>query len=283
MSYLAVERNVAASTQNQAKSALLFLYKEALPVELPWLGGVTQARVPKRLPLVLTRAGVERVLGRLPSGTHQLVGGLLYGSGLRLMEALRLRVKDVEFSRGEVLVREGKGNKERVTMLPRAVAEPLQAHLHAVRELHRADLAAGFGEVSLPHTLDRKSPGAGREWGWQYVFPSPGRATDPCSGMIRQHHLQDQAFQRAFRQAARDAELVKPATPHSLGPFVRNAPARGRLRHSHRAGAAGPQRRADRDDLHPRAIPRRVRRAQSAGRRGDRGAAGNLEGPRGAG
>jgi integron integrase len=216
LSHLAVERNVAASTQNQAKSALLFLYKEVLQVELPWLEGVTQARVPKRLPLVLTAAEVERVLSRLPAGTHQLVGGLLYGSGLRLMEALRLRVKDVEFSRGEVLVREGKGNKDRVTMLPRALAEPLQAHLLAVRALHRADIDAGYGEVYLPHALDRKYPSAGREWGWQYVFPAAGRSADPRSGAIRRHHLQDQAFQRAFRQAARDAGLVKPATPHCL-------------------------------------------------------------------
>jgi integron integrase len=172
LSHLAVEWNVAASTQNQAKSALLFLYEEVLQIELPWLEGVTQTRVPKRLPLVLTRAEVERVLGRSPSGTHQLVGGLLYGSGLRLMEALRLRVKDVEFSRDEVLVREGKGFKDRVTMLPRALAEPLQAHLLAVRVLHRADLDTGYGEAYLPHALDRKYPCAGREWGWQYVFPA---------------------------------------------------------------------------------------------------------------
>ena len=188
LSHLAVERNVAASTQNQAKSALLFLYKEVLRIELPWLEGVTQARVPKRLPLVLTRVEVEQVLSRLPPGTHQLVGGLLYGSGLRLMEALRLRVKDVDFSRGEVLVREGKGFKDRVTMLPQIVVEPLQAHLAAVREMHRADLEAGYGEVYLPYALNRKYPSAGREWGWQYVFPSVSRSTDPRSGIVRRHH-----------------------------------------------------------------------------------------------
>ena len=216
LSHLAVDRNVAASMQNQAKSALLFLYKEVLQTELPWLEGVTQARVPHRLPLVLTRSEVTRVLGRLPAGTHRLIGGLLYGSGLRLMEAMRMRVKDVEFSRGELLVREGKGFKDRITMLPQSVAEPLKAHLLTVREVHRMDVVAGYGEVYLPHALERKYPGAAREWGWQFVFPAPARSVDPRSGAIRRHHLQDQAFQRAFRQAVRDAGLVKPATPHCL-------------------------------------------------------------------
>ena len=142
LSHLAVERNVAASTQNQAKSALLFLYKEVLGIELPWLEGVTQARVPKRLPLVLTRAEVERVLARLPAGVHRLIGGLLYGSGLRLMEALRLRVKDVEFARGEILVREGKGFKDRVTMLPQALAAPA-SYQRSARE---------FADYAAPHT-----------------------------------------------------------------------------------------------------------------------------------
>ena len=216
LSHLALERNVAAATQNQAKSALLFLYKEVLQIELPWLDGVTQARAPKRLPLVLTRAEVERVLARLSTRTYQLIGGLLYGSGLRLMEALRLRVKDVEFSRGQVLVREGKGFKDRITMLPLAMAKPLQEHLKAVRELHQADLEAGHGEVWLPYALARKYPTAGRDWGWQYVFPAAARSKDPRTGTVRRHHVQDQAFQRAFKQAVRDAGLVKPATPHTL-------------------------------------------------------------------
>jgi site-specific recombinase XerD len=155
LSHLAVDRNVAASTQNQAKSALLFLYKEVLELELPWLDGVTQARAPKRLPLVLTRDEVERVLGNLRTDIHGLIASLLYGSGLRLLEALRMRVKDVEFSRGEILVREGKGFKDRVTMLPRSVAERLSAHLEAVRGQHRADLVAGHGEVYLPYALAR--------------------------------------------------------------------------------------------------------------------------------
>ena len=216
LSYLATERDVAASTQNQAKSALLFLYKEVLGVELPWLDGVTQARVPKRLPVVLTRAEVARVLARIPAGPVQLVAGLLYGAGLRLLEALRLRVKDIEFSRGELVVREGKGFKDRVTMLPADLAEPLNRHLAQVRELHREDLAAGFGEVYLPHALDRKYPNAGREWGWQYVFPSGNRSVDPRSGVIRRHHMVEKTVQRAMRQAVLEASLAKPATPHTL-------------------------------------------------------------------
>lgn len=216
LTHLAVDRNVAASTQNQAKSALLFLYKEVLSIELPWLDDVTQARVPKRLPVVLTRAEVDAVLKRLAPPIHRLVGGLLYGSGLRLMEALRLRVKDIDFSRNELIVRDGKGFKDRVTMLPQALSGPLQVHLESVHTLHRSDLADGFGEVYLPYALSRKYPNASREWPWQYIFPAKARSTDPRSGVTRRHHIQDQAFQRAFRQAARDARLFKPASPHSL-------------------------------------------------------------------
>ena len=216
LSYLAIERDVAASTQNQAKAALLFLYKEVLGVELPWLDGVTQARVPRCLPVVLTRAEIERLVSRLPAGPNALVCALLYGGGLRLTEALRLRVKDVEFARGEVLVREGKGFKDRITMLPAAVAPQLQEHLLAVRALHADDLAAGYGEVWLPHALDRKYPSAGREWGWQYVFPAAARSVDPRSGAIRRHHVGEQAVQRALKQALRDSGIVKPASPHTL-------------------------------------------------------------------
>ncbi len=172
---LAVARRVFASTQNQAKSALLFLYKEVLGVELPWLDHVDKARVPARLPVVLTRDEVAGVLAQL-RGVHALVGRLLYGSGMRVMECLRLRVKDVDFARGEILVRDGKGMKDRVTMLPRAAGE----------------------------------------WPWQYIFPADDRSRDPRCGVVRRHHLSDQAFQRAMRQAVRDAGLVKPATPHTL-------------------------------------------------------------------
>lgn len=215
LTHLAVKGRVAASTQNQAKSALLFLYREVLERDMPWLDDVERAKTPKRLPVVLTQEETQTVLSRL-KGTHWLVAGLLYGSGLRIMEALRLRVKDLEFSRGEILVREGKGFKDRVTMLPAMLVEPLRAHLKQVRALHEQDVAEGYGEVYLPYALDRKYPSAGREWGWQYVFPSKNRSVDPRSGVVRRHHMQDQAIQRAIRQAVRDAGIIKPATPHTL-------------------------------------------------------------------
>jgi len=210
-----VAGNVAAATQNQAKSALLFLYREVLETELPWLDNVERARTPKRLPVVLTREEVQGVLGRL-TGTHWLIASLLYGAGLRIMEGLRLRVKDVEFSRREILVRDGKGFKDRVTMLPAALAAPLAEHLERVKALHGRDLAAGRGAVYLPYALERKYPGAARDWAWQYVFPSANLSADPRTGIERRHHLQDQAVQRAMRQAVRDAGVNKPATPHTL-------------------------------------------------------------------
>lgn len=215
LTHLAVAGKVAASTQNQAKSALLFLYREVLEIQLPWLDNVTQARAPKRLPVVLTVSEVQAVLSRL-SGSHLLIASLLYGGGMRLMEAVRLRVKDVEFSRGEIIVREGKGFKDRVTMLPEAVVNGLKLHLAKVKALHDEDLARGFGEVYLPFALDKKYPNAGREWGWQYVFPSKNLSVDPRSGVTRRHHLDEKGVQRAMKQAVRDAGLVKPATPHTL-------------------------------------------------------------------
>ena len=215
LTYLAVEGKVAASTQNQAKSALLFLYKAVLGVELPWLDNVERAKAPKRLPVVLTREEVQAVLARL-EGTHWLIASLLYGAGLRIMEAVRLRVKDVEFSRREVLVRDGKGFKDRVTMLPAALVQPLKTHLARVRELHQQDLAAGFGEAYLPYALDKKYPSAGRDWAWQYVFPSANLSEDPREGKTRRHHIQDQSVQRAVRQAVRAAGVSKPATPHTF-------------------------------------------------------------------
>ena len=215
LTHLAVAGRVAASTQNQAKSALLFLYKEVLGVELPWLDKVEAAKAPKRLPVVLTRDEVMAMLSRL-EGRHSLIARLLYGTGMRIMEVLRLRVKDVEFERSEILVRDGKGAKDRVTMLPASVAQVLREHLERVRELHRQDLAAGHGDVYLPYALDRKYPAAGREWMWQYVFPSANLSVDPRSGVVRRHHVQDQTVQRAIRQAVRDAGINKPATPHTL-------------------------------------------------------------------
>jgi integron integrase len=215
LTHLAVAGKVAASTQNQAKSALLFLYREVLESDLPWLDGVESAKAPKRLPVVLTVAEVQAVLSRL-SGTHWLIGCLLYGTGMRIMECLRLRVKDVEFARGEILVRDGKGFKDRVTMLPESAAAPLREHLTRVQALHERDMAEGVPPVFLPYALGRKYPNGGREWGWQFVFPAAGLAVDPRTGIARRHHVQDQAFQRAMKQAVLDAGLAKPATPHTL-------------------------------------------------------------------
>ena len=215
LTHLAVAGKVAASTQNQAKSALLFLYREVLGSELPWLDNITQAKAPKRLPVVLTLGEVSALLGKL-SGTHHLLASLLYGSGMRLMEGVRLRVKDIDFTRGEIVVREGKGSKDRVTMLPQAVVVPLKAHLLKARELHQEDLQQGYGEVYLPFALDKKYPNAGREWIWQYVFPSRNLSVDPRSGITRRHHLDEKGLQRAIKQAVRDIDLSKPATPHTL-------------------------------------------------------------------
>lgn len=215
LTHLAVAGKVSASTQNQAKSAILFLYREVLEIQLPWLDNVTQAKAPKKLPVVLTVAEVQAVLSRL-SGSHLLIASLLYGGGMRLMEAVRLRVKDVEFARHEIIVREGKGFKDRVTMLPEAVVAQLKLHLAKVKALHEEDLAAGYGEVYLPFALDKKYPTAGREWGWQYCFPSKNLSVDPRSGKTRRHHLDEKGVQRAVKQAVRDAGLTKPATPHSL-------------------------------------------------------------------
>ncbi|MBL8527773.1 MAG: integron integrase [Burkholderiales bacterium] len=215
LTHLAVRGRVAASTQNQAKSAILFLYKEVLGQELPWLDNIEQAKAPRRLPVVLTAAEVRAVLNRT-QGTPGLMLRLIYGTGMRVMECARLRVKDVDFARREILIREGKGFKDRVTMLPGSLGLPLREHLQRVRELHARDLAVGYGEAFLPYALARKYPKAGQEWGWQYVFPSARLSTDPRSSVVRRHHADDKALQRALRQAAREAGVHKPATPHTL-------------------------------------------------------------------
>ena len=215
LTHLAVERNVSASTQNQAKSALLYLYKEVLGVGLPWLDNVTQAKVPQRLPVVLTQAEVQAVLSRM-DGTMWLIASLLYGSGMRIMEVLRLRVKDVDFTRREILVREGKGFKDRVTMLPVSLIEPLKSHLQKVQALHLDDLNAGHGEVFMPMALDRKYPSAGKSWSWQYCFPSVKLSVDPLSKIIRRHHADEKTVQRAVKKAVKLAGIVKLATPHTL-------------------------------------------------------------------
>lgn len=215
LSHLAVERKVSASTQNQAKSALLFLYREVLNIELPWLDEVITAKTTKRLPVVLTHIEARRLLDAM-SGTMGLITSLLYGTGMRLMEGLRLRVKDVEFSRREVIVREGKGNKDRITVLPENLILPLQAHLAKVKALHERDLRAGFGEVFLPDALAVKYPSAPKAWGWQFVFPSPTRSVDPRSGVERRHHVYETSVQRAVREASKLAGIHKPVTPHVL-------------------------------------------------------------------
>jgi integron integrase len=215
LNHLAAERKVAASTQNQALSALLFLYKEVLGRELPWLDGVQRVTRPPRLPTVLTRSEAERLLAQL-DGIPWLLASLLYGAGLRVMECLRLRVKDVDFAYRQILVRDGKGEKDRVTMLPAAAIDPLRAHLERVRLLHARDLREGFGEVHLPYALARKYPRAGYEWCWQYVFPSKCRSADPESGVIRRHHLDESVPQRAVKEAARAAVIAKPVSCHTL-------------------------------------------------------------------
>jgi integron integrase len=215
LTHLAVEGRVAASTQNQAKSAILFLYREVLEQELPWLNNVERAKQPQRLPVVLTQAEVQALLSRL-TDTQWLIASLLYGTGMRVLEGARLRVKDVEFSRKEILVRDGKGYKDRVTMLPLALVNPLKDHLKRVKDVHEKELAEGFGKVYLPYALEKKYPNAAAEWMWQYVFPASKRSVDPRSGEERRHHVQDQAIQRAIKQAVRDAKLTKPATPHTL-------------------------------------------------------------------
>ena len=215
LNHLAVDRQVAASTQNQAKSALLFLYGNVLKIELPWLSEVVTARTLRKLPVVLTPSQVRGLLLEL-SGTMNLVCSLLYGTGMRLLEGLRLRVKDVEFERRELLVRDGKGGKDRVTVLPDNVILPLQQQIARAKALHNADLAEGFGAVWLPNALAVKYPRGAYAWGWQWVFPSPSRSTDPRSGEIRRHHVAEQSIQKAVKTAARRAGIDKPCTPHVL-------------------------------------------------------------------
>lgn len=215
LTHLAVNRKVSASTQNQARSALLFLYKEVLDLDLPWLDGTVPAKQGRRLPVVLTQHEARALLQEL-SGTMWLAASLLYGSGLRLLEGLRLRVKDIEFERREIVVREGKGNKDRVTVLPENVIVPLRAHLDRVKVLHDKDLAEGYGAVHLPNALARKYPKAATAWGWQYVFPSRKRSRDPRSGVERRHHLQPDSVQRAVKIAVSRAGIAKPASPHTL-------------------------------------------------------------------
>jgi integron integrase len=215
LSHLATQREVAASTQNQAMHALLFLYKQVLSIELPWLDSITHAKPSKRLPVVLTQAETRRLLAAT-RGTPGLVVRLLFGTGMRLMEGLRLRVKDVDFERHQITIRGGKGDKDRVTMLPDSLVADLRVHLAERRRWHDLDLAKGMADVELPHALERKYPNAGKEWGWQYIFAATDYSTDPRSGVIRRHHIHEKTIQRHVKDSARRAGIDKPAHPHTL-------------------------------------------------------------------
>jgi integron integrase len=215
LSSLANQRNVSASTQNQALAAILFLYRDVMRVELPWLHELTRARRPRKLPVVLTRTEVHALFAHM-QGVHSLMARLMYGTGLRLMECLRLRVKDVELVRREVVVREGKGAKDRITMLPATLVGEMRAHLQAVRLVHRRDREASIAGVELPHAYAIKNPGAGTGWAWHWVFPQDRLSVDPRTGITRRHHMFDQSLQRAVKRGAHKAGIVKPVTTHTL-------------------------------------------------------------------
>jgi integron integrase len=215
LTHLARDLNVAASTQNQALSALLFLYKEVLKHEIGWLQKVERAKKPPKLPVVLSRAEVKQIFGHLHS-VPKLMAGLLYGSGLRLMECVRLRINDIDFELAQIAVRDAKGGKDRITMLPLNMSEPLRRHLLRVKAQHEQDLEDGFGSVHLPFALARKSPKAAREWPWQYAFPSSRLSIDPRTGEKRRHHIAEGLLQSALKRAVEAAGIVKRANCHSL-------------------------------------------------------------------
>lgn len=215
LSYLAVARKVAPSTQSQAKSSLLFLYQKVLRLEVPWLDDIVAAKQPHRLPTVLTVAEAKVLLERI-TGTSSLIARLLYGSGLRVLEACRLRVLDLDFAMQQLIVRNGKGAKDRVTMLPQSLLAPLKLQLENARALHQEDSKQGAGTVYLPYALERKYPNAAFEWKWQYVFPADHFSHDPRSGQVRRHHIGEQSIQRAVKHAARLARIEKRVTPHTL-------------------------------------------------------------------
>lgn len=215
LSYLARERNISASTQNQALSALLFLYRQVLDKPIDWVDDVERAKKAQRLPVVFTKEEAKAVLNHLRSDMW-LMASLLYGSGLRLMECLRLRVKDVDFARSQIIVREGKGNKDRVTVLPATLVDPLRQQLERVKAIHEMDIREGFGKVYLPFALARKYSNANREWCWQYVFPAAKRSVDPRSGEVQRNHLAETALQKAVKAAIRRAGINKPGSCHTL-------------------------------------------------------------------
>ena len=215
LGHLANQKMVSVSTHRQALSALLFLYQKVLGIQLPWMNELARPAPKKRIPVVLTVAEVQAILGKL-EGQHKLLACLLYGCGLRLMEGLRLRVKDVDFDRQVIIVRDGKGGKDRVVMLPRSLVPALRDQFRLSHALWAGDRAHQVPGVETPHALDAKYPKAGQTWGWHWVFAQTTLSTDPRSQVVRRHHAYDQTFQRAFKQAAQAALIVKPATPHTL-------------------------------------------------------------------
>ena len=260
--YLAVERRVSASTQNQALGAILFLYRHVLEMTLPWLENVVRARKSTHVPVVLPRREVQALLAELEP-PFNLIALLLYGSGFRLMEALRLRVKDIDFEYSQIVVRDGKGKKDRVTILADTAASALRAHLGLMKARHELASKRGYGGVELPESLARKYPTAQNDWSWQYVFPAARPSRDPRSGAIRRHHLHETSVQRAVRIAARRVAILKPVGPHAAA-LLRNAPAGARLRHSNGAGTHGPRGRTHDADLHARHEEGRGRREEPA-------------------
>jgi integron integrase len=214
LTHLAVKRKVAASTQNQALSALLFLYSQVLQQPFDWMEDVQRAKKPAKLPVVFTKEEARAILRQL-NGSKWLMLSLLYGSGLRLMECLRLRVKDIDFGYGQIVLRDEKGQKDRVTVLPEALKEPLRRHLEKVK-VHQKDLKEGFGEVYLPFALEKKYSKASREWGWQYVFPATKRSIDPRSGVVRRHHIDETVLQGAVKEAIQAAGITKSGSPHTF-------------------------------------------------------------------
>ncbi len=215
LTHLAVARRVSASTQNQALNAIVFLYRQVLERELGDMAGITPAKRPQRLPTVFDRKEVAALLAHLEP-PYWLIGNLLYGAGLRLMEALRLRIQDIEFGRRQILVRAGKGNKDRVTVLPESLVAPLKAQIKQACAIHEADLSAGYGEVELPYALARKYPNAARERGWQFVFCSGSQSRDPRGEAIRRHHLHESQVQKAVKRARREAGIEKYGSCHTL-------------------------------------------------------------------
>ena len=262
LSHLAVEKNVSASTQNQAFSALLFLYQQVFDRKLDFIDDVQRVTRPAKLPVVFTRAEARAVLSQL-NGDYRLMADLLYGSGLRLMECLRLRVKDIDFGYNRIIVRDGKGLRERVALLPQQVRGPLRAHIIRVKELHRQDLGRGAGKVYLPFALKRKYPNADRAWIWQYVFPAPKLAVDPRSGEMRRHHAAEKNLQNAVKLAIRAADIKKAASCHTF----RHSFATHLLESGYdiRSRTARSQERRDDHDLHSRAQPTRRLRPQPSG------------------